>query len=49
VILTKEYQVEKDDKYDFIATINNSKYGCLYYEINSNLGKIHMIKKTKIK
>jgi len=49
VILTKEYQVEKDDKYDFIATINNSKYGCLYYEINSNLGKIPMIKKTKIK
>ncbi len=49
VILTKEYELEKNDKYDFIATLNKEKYGCFYYLVASNIGKIPMIKRTKLK
>lgn len=49
VILTKEYEITLDDKYDFIATINNNKYGCYYYLIESNIGPIPMVKKILIK
>ena len=49
VILTKEYEITVDDKYDFIATIDNDKYGCYYHLVESNIGLIPMIKRTLIK
>lgn len=49
VILTKEYELEKSEKYDFIATLNKEKYGCFYYLVSSNIGDLPMIKRTKLK